>query len=355
METYDITVIGSGIQGMILMYQLKKLNKEIKILNISNPLQLDGQTSKSQFYIHRGHFYQNANLTAKLNNTFENWLNIIKDLDLTTVENASFIGFRDKCDPWLDNWNSANIPFVKVDTANLMGYHTTLKSVFTFPHQLINGAELMNKLHTHLSQPNQLLDHIELILPVSDGYEIFLKSGKKVKSKKISICAGNGTEEVLNHIEGVEKQIEIQNRFCQVLVLKGKLPNLSLLVPDQKFFIAPQSDYPNNIQWLCTYDEDPVIVKSEVESNIKQESINLKRLTKQFQKLQIIFPTLYHQIDKMQIYTAKKTESKSLGNGHRPNDVFVENLNNDITVCLPTKLTLAFEAASNIISKLNLH
>jgi hypothetical protein len=355
MEAYDVTVIGSGIQGMILMYQLQKLNKGIKMLNISNSSQFDGQTFKSQFYIHRGHFYQDMNLTVKLNHTFENWLNIIKALDLATVENASFIGFRDNCDAWLSNWSSANIPFVKVDTANLMGYHTTLKSVYTFPHQLINGMELMNKLRTQINQPHQLLDDIELIIPVNDGYEIFLKSGKKVKSKKISICAGNGTENILNHIEGVDKQIEIQNRFCQVLVLKGKLPNLSLLVPDQKFFIAPQSDNQGNTQWLCTYDEDPVIVNSEIESSIKQESINLERLTQQFQKLQTIFPTLYHQVDKMQIYTAKKTESKSLGNGHRPNDVFVENINNDITVCLPTKLTLAFEAASNIINKLNLH
>ena len=122
MELYDVVIIGCGIQGMILSRQIHKLNKNLKLLNITNSKREHCQTFKSQFYLHRGHFYKDVDLTTKLNNTFDNWCNLVQDLQLKTYENRSFIGFQSDCNLWVDNWLSAKIPFMAVDTNNLMGY-----------------------------------------------------------------------------------------------------------------------------------------------------------------------------------------------------------------------------------------
>ncbi|MBY0379403.1 MAG: FAD-dependent oxidoreductase [Burkholderiales bacterium] len=350
---HDIIVIGAGIQGMMLTHKLCALNSDVRILNIEKNLNTNhtGQTFKSQFYIHRGHFYKEKSLILKLNNTYNNWIKVIHDLNISTFADSSFIGFTNSGDEWIQYWNDLEIPFNKSSIEDFCNkfLNIKIKELYTFPHVLINGMELMDKLYKR-NMANTICDNIHDIVYHNDYYTVH-GYNKSFKAKKIVICAGEGTDLLIEKLRTVHKNaVEIQKRFCQVLSLKGYLPNLSLLIPDEKLFIASQCENDNIPAWLCTYDDDPIIGNTQHE-----ETIHWNRLENQIMHLRKIFPNLFEKVKDMKMYTAKKIESKMLGNGKRPNDVFVESIADNALVCLPTKLTLALDAADTIINKLAIH
>ena len=350
---HDVIVIGSGIQGIMLMHKLRTLNSDLKILNIEKNLNTNhtGQTFKSQFYIHRGHFYKDKSLISKLNNTYNNWLKIIRDLNLGTFADSSFIGFANSGDEWLQYWKELDIPFSKVSIGDFTKkfLDIKIKELYTFPHVLINGKELMDKLYTQ-NIMNIVCDNIHGITYTDDNY-VLCGYNQSFKTKKVVICAGDGTDFLIDKLRNIHKSsVEIQKRFCQVLSLKGYLPNLSLLIPDEKLFIAPQYGSDNTPSWLCTFDDDPIIANTQ-----KDETIHWSRLENQITNLRKIFPSLFEKLKDIKMYTARKIESKSLGNGKRPNDLFIESIASNAFVCLPTKLTLALDAADTIINKLEIN
>ncbi len=73
---YDLVVIGAGITGSLLTYKLRTSFPNIKILNFEIDKNYQSQTYRSQFYIHRGHFYQEVGLMKKLNDSYNSWIEL---------------------------------------------------------------------------------------------------------------------------------------------------------------------------------------------------------------------------------------------------------------------------------------
>jgi hypothetical protein len=157
------------------------------------------------------------------------------------------------------------------------------------------------------------------------------------------VCAGENTAAVIDLIPDVQKSVAIQTRVCQVVVMRGNVPDASIVVPDAQMFIAPQYAPDGAPVMLYTYGTDPL----HSETNHR---LDTARLEKQLDSLRATLPGLNAVARHRDVYLARKTESAALGQGQRPNGAFVERLADDVVCVLPTKLSLAINASDQVLS-----
>ncbi|MBR8302960.1 FAD-binding oxidoreductase [Burkholderia dolosa] len=341
---FDYLIIGGGIQGLILLDRMRALGLNVCCVERAADVG-SGQTLRSQFYVHRGHFYTERDLIWQLNDGYPMWQRIVHRLGVRIRSTRSYIGFTGDSGAWTDAWDSQDVPYTHATGKSAVLEGHRLAEVFTFPHMLIDGREFVAKLsdaNRHLIR----LGEIGSIMRSNRGYR-FTLNGQAMSTRKIVVCAGAGTPSVLSGIDGLDRKVEVQTRLCQVLVMRGKLPNESVLVPDAQMFIAPQYNPDGSPVLLYTYGTDPVDAGNG-------DALDMERIARQVDALNRTLPALGAAAASGDVYLARKTESAMLGRGLRPNKAFVERVADDVLCVLPTKLSLAINAADEVLAKLGI-
>jgi L-2-hydroxyglutarate oxidase LhgO len=233
----DYLIVGAGIQGLVLVDRMRALGLNVCCVERA-PYVGSAQTLRSQFYIHRGHFYTERELVGQLNNTYWNWQSMVRRLGVRIHSNESYVGFIGDSSPWTNAWDAEGVPYTRTLKKSGVLQDHRMQEVFTFPHMLVDGREFLVKL-THINRHHIRFGDLSNFRHTGRHYR-FTLNGEELFARKIIVCAGAGTPAVLDSIEGVEGSVEVQTRVCQVLVMRDHVPDGSVLVPDAQMFIAPQ-------------------------------------------------------------------------------------------------------------------
>lgn len=345
----DVLVIGAGIQGMILAHELCKAGK--RVICLEKNVLGGKQTLQSQFYLHRGHFYKDVDLARTLNANYAHWEKLFHFLNLPPASTKSYVGFNAINDEktWVESWLKAKLPFSLAKNVPALLIQAQHATFYSFPHILFDGDLLIERLCQYLS-PLFFFGSLTSVKINQDGSKksVVQTNGvsREIISKHIVFCAGENNLKLIHLIESDDKAApKIQIRSCQIMTLKGRIPNLSLVLPGLEMFLAPQ--YTNGeIHWLYTHGYDPLVMPNENEGEL-----NTARIKKQVKALYALFPKLDKWVDPdASVYTARKIESADLGHGKRPNKAFVHRVIDGVFAIWPTKLALAFEAATEVIN-----
>ncbi|MBX9576946.1 MAG: hypothetical protein K2W97_00545, partial [Chthoniobacterales bacterium] len=153
---------------------------------------------------------------------------------------------------------------------------------------MFSGQQLIESLSNSLAS-SLLVGNTTKIQKVNDALqEAFICHNDdmlQVKKKHIVLCAGIGNNAFIETMTASSKKIPtMQARSCLTLVLEGDLPDMSILLPGLKIFIAPQY-HQRKIYWLYTYGVDLMITKEKKE-------IDAMRLKNQLHALFDFFPSL---------------------------------------------------------------
>lgn len=357
----DVLVIGGGIQGI---WTLNKLTKSgYSVILITNSLLGNGQTFDSQLYKHRGHFYNNVEMAQHLKETDQEWNELVTSSKISKTQDQAFLGFHpEDAGKWRSTWDQAGLDYSLIDLQEIpqafkegelkrgLFYHTN--------ESCLNGRELVGKLaepvkglifHGQITRFEATHGQVKGVHAVIDGQKYAFTP------KYVVLTAGCGNQDLLHQITKDEPELfhktqGIQQlRRCQVLCLKGKnLPSTTCLFPGLQLFVGCRQVEGENI-WLVTYGfDDPI--ELDVNSEIP---LDQKRLQRSIKQLQRVIPDILNRDLDFAIYPAVKAESKALGSGFRPNDVFVDNcgLNNVLTV-YPTKLSLVPRSTTKIVNRI---
>ena len=336
----DYLIVGAGIQGLVLVDRMRALGLNVCCVERA-PYVGSAQTLRSQFYIHRGHFYTERELVGQLNNTYWNWQSMVRRLGVRIHSNESYVGFTGDSSPWTNAWDAEGVPYTRTSKKSGVLQDHRMQEVFTFPHMLVDGREFLVKL-THINRHHIRFGDLSNFRHTGRHYR-FTLNGEELFARKIIVCAGAGTPAVLDSIEGVEGSVEVQTRVCQVLVMRDHVPDGSVLVPDAQMFIAPQYAPDGSPVLLYTYGTDPVDQEDT-------RHLDVARVARQLDALRNTLPALSRAGSEGTFYLAQKTESAMLGKGLRPNKAFVERVSDQVLCVLPTKLSLSINAADQVLA-----
>ena len=361
MITLDILIIGGGIQGLWTFNNLTELGYRVALITDS-PLG-NGQTLDSQVYKHTGHFYNNIEMAQRLKEFSQEWQDFIKASNLVKAQKQAFLGFNRKVAvKWTQMWDQAGLEYSGIDPQEIPQAFKEgeLKQgcFFHTGETCLHGQELIK----NLAEPVKDLIFQGQITGFQSNHGLVTEvqatiAGKAITflPKYIVLTAGRGNQHLLNQITKDDvvlhqKTKDIQQlRRCQVLVLKGeKLPSTSCLFPGLQLFSGCR-EVNGEIIWLVTYGfDDPI--ELDINSKIPVDKKRLQLCIKQLQK---VMPKIMEMDLDWALYPAVKAESKALGSGLRPNGDFVDNCGlQNVTVCYPTKLSLAPRASKRIAHKI---
>ncbi|WP_207001836.1 FAD-dependent oxidoreductase [Trinickia mobilis] len=340
----DYVIIGTGIQALVVLDRMRALGLNVCCVEPDSHAG-DGQTHRLPFYVHRGHFYAERELTSQLRDTYPSWQNMIRRLGVRIRSTESYVGFVDDSSRWTQTWDALDVPYARtsVKTGLLSGHR--LKEVFSFPHMLLDGRELVAKLR----QANRDLLRCGPIRHVSrcwQGYRLFA-GDQLITAGKLIVCAGVNTPKVLSTIPGVETSLTIETRVCQVVTMRGAVANGSIVVPDAQMSIAPQYTADGSTVLLYTHGTSPIRTD-------KNHRIDLARLEQQLDTLRATLPGLSEAGRVRGIYMTLETESAALGKRSRASRSFVEEVCDDVLCVLPGKPSFAMNASDQLLSRLNI-
>ncbi|MGV2290066.1 FAD-dependent oxidoreductase [Trinickia sp. YCB016] len=341
---YDYVIIGTGIQALVLLDRMRALGLNVCCVEPETHSG-EGQAHRLPFYIHRGHFYADRELTGQLRDTYPSWQNMIRRLGVRVRSTESYVGFVDDSSRWTKTWDALDIPYTQTSakTGLLSGHR--LKEVFSFPHMLFDGRELVAKLR----QANRDLLRCGTIRHISrcwQGYRLFA-GDQLITAQKLIVCAGSNTSIVLSGIPDVDASVTTQTRVCQVLTMRGAVANGSIVVPDAQMSIAPQYAADGSTVLLYTHGANPLRTE-------KNHRIDIERLELQLDTLRATLPGLAETGRVRGIYTTLETESAAFGRGARGSRSFVDEVAEDVLCVLPGKPSFAMNASDQLLARLNL-
>lgn len=352
----DILIIGGGIQGLLLLRDFLRLGYSCVLL--SNMKLYKSQTLCSQGYLHKGYFYQEAELVDNLSESICLWKSILSHLKINGLQDKSLYGIHKyNSKIWEQIWENNQLKY-KAFESNIPAVfqHGIINNMTLYETDeiCINTEHLLKKLYERFS---------EFIIDISAIESIDIQSNRisHIKFKSGAICGlvylryaiftgGSGNADLVRAINrSSQEDTQVfsdlsskvqQNRSCQVLLMKGSaLPRISFLCPDIELFIAPRICGEETI-WLVTHGFDTPICQDISPRN--RWEFNRLRLMKYVNLINKIIPGIENLNLQYGVYTATKAESVLLGQGKRPNTFFADDLGFDnLVVIYPTKLTLA--------------
>jgi hypothetical protein len=337
---YDCVIVGAGIQGLVLLDQA--LAHGLNACCIDRlPRVGDGQTLRSQFYIHRGHFYTERDLIDQLHEAYPKWRELVRRLRVGVRSTESYVGFVGDPSAWTKMWTLCEVPYAPVTHCPSILEGNRLAHIYRFPHMMFDGRELLAKL-VQRNRDCLKFGTIDAIDGRQGGYRLRV-GDSTLDTQNIVLCAGAGTPELIGMLPNVRKRVPVQTRTCQVLAMRGPVPDSSIVIPDAQMFIAPQYEADGSPVLLYTHGTDPVLEDG------KRAAVDATRLHAQLNALKTVLPGLHATASERTLYLAQKTESAELGVGKRPNGAFVERIAEGVVCVLPTKLSLAVNAADSVL------
>ncbi|CAB3760272.1 FAD-dependent oxidoreductase [Paraburkholderia humisilvae] len=338
---YDCVIVGAGIQGLLLLDQA--LARGLNACCIDRlPRVGDGQTLRSQFYLHRGHFYAERELINQLHDAYPKWRELMRRLRINVRSTESYVGFVGDPSAWTRVWTLCDLHHVPVTACPpaLEGNH--LAHIYRFSHAMFDGRELLAKL-VQRNRAFLKFGTIDAIDEGHDGYQMRV-GDSTLDTHHIVLCAGAGTPELVGMLPHVRKTVSVQTRACQVLAMRGRVPDASIVIPDAQLFIAPQYEADGSPVLLYTHGADPLL------DNGRRAVVDPTRLHAQLNALKSLLPGLHAAANERTLYLAQKTESAAMSGGKHPNGPYVERIADGVVCVLPNKLSLAINAAETALS-----
>ncbi|GAB7522578.1 FAD-dependent oxidoreductase [Paraburkholderia sp. 2C] len=338
---YDCVIIGAGIQGLVLLDQALAHGLNACCID-RQPRVGDGQTLRSQFYIHRGHFYTERDLIDQLHEAYPKWRELVSRLRINVRSTDSYVGFVGDPSAWVKMWTLCEVPYASVTSRPPILDGSRLAHIYRFPHMMFDGREMLAKL-VQRNRSCLKFGSIDSIDEFGSGYRMRV-GDDTIDTSHIVLCAGAGTPELIGMLPHVRKDVPVQTRSCQVLAMRGPVPDSSIVIPDAQMFIAPQYEADGSPVLLYTHGTDPVL------ENGQPATVDANRLHAQLNALKSVLPGLHAAACERTLYLAQKTESAELGVGKRPNGAFVERIADGVVCVLPTKLSLAINASESALA-----
>lgn len=302
----------------------------------------EGQTLRSQFYIHRGHFYNDRELVDQLNDAYPKWRDLMRRLRVNVRSTDSYVGFVGDPSAWTAMWTLCDLHYVPVKGCPPALEGHRLAHIFRFSHVMFDGRELLAKL-VQRNRNCLKFGTIDAIEACHDGYRLHI-GDSAIETQKIVLCAGAGTPELIGMLPHVRKTAAVQTRASQVLAMRGRVPDASIVIPDAQLFIAPQYEADGSPVLLYTHGTDPLL------ENGKRAAVDPTRLHAQLNALRSLLPGLHAAANERTLYLAQKTESAVTGAGGRPSGPYVEQIADGVVCVLPNKLSLAINAAETALA-----
>jgi hypothetical protein len=305
------------------------------------------QTLSSQCYLHRGHFYQSNTLIADLLRTRTAWAQIVEDNSIACIEGQSCALLNnDKKSDWINHWSKQGLSFHENFDKSFSKTNENY-SEFIIDAHWIDGADLLKKYFQKFYR-STVFGKFEKTIEGTTQVDVFYSNENGlnvIRTDQIILAAGTGNANAIRktgHICDIEPQ---QNRQCQVLVIAGKLPNISVIVPTDGLFIVPAIGA-EEVRWQCTYGTDEV---SHHELG-RPSPVDPNRIKDCLSALEKVFPWLSSASPALQFgcYPAWKAESAQDGQGKRPDSYSILEVTARVTAIYPTKLTLAPLVAKKI-------
>jgi glycine/D-amino acid oxidase-like deaminating enzyme len=337
---YDCVIIGAGIQGLVLLDQA--LAHGLNACCIDRlPRVGDGQTLRSQFYIHRGHFYTGRSLIDQLHDAYPKWRDLVRRLRVQVRSTESYVGFVGDSGAWTRMWTLCDLHYVPVSRCPPVLEGNRLAHLYRFSHMMFDGRELLAKL-VQRNRGCLKFGTIDAIDESQSGYRLRIRDSV-LDTHQIVLCAGAGTPEVIGMLPRVRKDVPLQTRACQVLAMRGCVPDASIVIPDAQMFIAPQYETDGTPMLLYTHGTDPVLEGG------KRAAVDPTRLHAQLNALKSVLPGLHAVVSERTLYLAQKTESAEFGAGTCASGPYVERIADGVVCVLPNRLSLAINAAETAL------
>ncbi|CAB3759804.1 FAD-dependent oxidoreductase [Paraburkholderia solisilvae] len=338
---YDCVIVGAGIQGLVLLEQA--LAHGLNACCIDRlPRVGDGQTLRSQFYIHRGHVYSDRELIDQLHDAYPKWRDLVRRLRVTVRSTESYVGFVGDASAWTKMWTLCDLPYAPVTQGSPVLEGNRLAHLYRFPHMMFDGRELLAKL-VQRSRGCLKFGTIDAIEASHGAWRLRI-GDSTLDTQQIVLCAGAGTPHLIGMLPRVRKSVPLQTRACQVLAMRGRVPDASIAIPDAQLFIAPQYEADGSPVLLYTHGTDPVLEGGA------PLAVDPTRLHAQLNALKTVLPALHAATSERTLYLAHKTESAERGVGRRPDAPYVERIADGVVCVLPNQLSLAINAAETALA-----
>ncbi|TKC86287.1 FAD-binding oxidoreductase [Trinickia terrae] len=341
---FDYAVIGTGIQALVVLDRMRALGLNACGVEPESRT-ADGQVHRLPFYVHRGHCYAERELAGPLRDTYANWQNMIRRLGVKIRSTESYVGFTGDSSRWTQTWDALDIPYAQTSLkTGLLSAHR-LSEAYAFPHMSFDGRELLARLR-QANRDFLMGGAIRHVSRCWQGYRLFV-GDRLITAKKLIVCAGAHLPGVLEALPDVEARLPVQTRVCQVLTMRGPVPNASIVVPDAQMSIAPQYTADGSTVLLYTHGANPIRTD-------KNHRIDIARLELQLDALRATLPGLSDTGRVRGIYMTLETESAAFGGkGTRTGRRFVEQVDDDVLCVLPGKPSFAMNASDELLSLLN--
>lgn len=351
----DVVVVGSGVQALLTWEQLSRTHSHLRTVLVSEPDACASQTLSSQCYLHGGHFYRSPSLVSQLVACRGLWNDLLQAYAIPAVEQQSYMALpkAKNGQEWLKRWQAFGLDYEIADPPGHIGTRADLLFV-RVDAPWIDGAMLLDRLF--LAAADHVIEGSVVWSSALEGpsYRLMLDTPDgfiSLTTNKLILAAGLGNQPLVDQILPRNRLTLQQNRRCQVLVLEGAVPPCSILFPVEGLFIVPTM-IEGRTTWLCTYGQDDVVVGNP----LVPPPLDQERLASQIATTSDLFPGLLERSDvRLGIYTCWKAESKELGAGKRPDEAYVREVNPNLIVIWPTKLTLAPLAARAAAEHLGKH
>ena len=370
----DILIVGGGAQGLWLLNDLDRLGYRTILLERDELG--GGQTCHSHALIHRGHYYDDAEMMILLNAAAQFWLGFLRRSGLEPInKQPSLVGFGPGCgvERFTYMWNLAGLTYNAVDPLPAFMEEGNAHYVFETEEFSIDASAVTSGLAHPVSHCLYKLDDSPDALAFecqkgSIQYVIASVGGRKVelKCKLLVLCAGESNLALLQKL-GAHFDVEHSGRLVQarrkstMLCLRSlNLPHITAVFPIEGgmsgLFICARTcpDTGKTVWLLSDHNSAPFNagIGSDGDLDPTPKPLYIGRV---LESLRGAMPRALCQDSwddiEISVYTGLTSE-REFGGGAHMTDCYIEPLGlDDVLTIWPTKLTLT-PFSSNIAARI---
>lgn len=242
-KVFDAAIIGGGIYGCVLALQLKKVFKNVVLIEKERDLILKASYN-NQARIHNGYHYPRSFITALRSHV--NYTRFISDFRQSVVDKFSMVyaiasnNSKTSGHQFLRFCQKINSPIMPAPQKIRKLFNNLLiEDVFIVEEGVFNATKLREilKERLRLSKVKVLYSHEALkISSKKDMLIIHLKGGDKIVSKLVFNCAYSGINKLLKNSGLPTLPLKHELTEMPLLLLPDPLKKMSITIMDGPFF-----------------------------------------------------------------------------------------------------------------------
>lgn len=242
-KTFDAAVIGGGIYGCVLALELRKVFKNVCLIEKEKDLILKASYN-NQARIHNGYHYPRSFITALRSHI--NYKKFIKDFKDAVDRNYLMVYAiaknNSKTTPhqFLNFCYKIGAPILPAPQKIKKLFNNILiEDVFMVEETVFSGTKLREILKKRLKSENIRILCKTKVLRVArrlNGIIIHLSSGKKILSRVVLNCTYSGINELLSNSNLPILPLKDEMTEMPLLLLPPEIKNMCITIMDGPFF-----------------------------------------------------------------------------------------------------------------------